>query len=486
MKLHNIILTILFTLSTPLSCQGQTDTTTPPPTTAVTADSMAPVELKPLDHTVEVGNSKPAAFKNTKANKITRSYKLDAFFDTLTALKRPCRIVHIGDSHVRGHSYTPETRKVLENAWGSQATKPQNIDYHTTAIATETGLPGLVYHAMGKNGATCAHFSTDDYISKVKELKPDLIIISFGTNECHVKNYDTTAHKQELGKLVRRLTEACGNATIMLTTPGGAYFSYKSSYEKMVKQKNGKSVTKKMYKYTYKQNQHTPTCVKVITDYAKRKDFALWDMYAICGGKTNSTTNWYDNKLMKADHVHYTHNGYKVQGDLLAEAILNAYNDYIKRRQDGTTTQATAPASVDNKQKPAAKKPAPAKPRAKAKAPAKPAQTPKADTNGVKPEVKKPAPKPAPKPAAKPAPQKKATPKPANTGNAAPAKPVSASPAKPAAPKPASPKATAPKPATPKPAPKPATPKQPASTSAKQPAAEATPTTNTTNTTQKN
>lgn len=369
MKFNNIFLTMLFTLSTTFSCQGQNDTTT---TTAAAPTDSAAAPILPLDHKVEVGNSKPKEFKNTKANVLTRGEKLDAFFDTLTALKRPCRIVHIGDSHVRGHSYTPEARKVLENAWGSQATKPQNIDYRTTAIATETGQPGLVYHAMGKNGATCAHFSTDDYVSKVKELKPDLIIISFGTNECHVKNYDTTAHKSELGKLVRKLTEACPNATMMLTTPGGAYFSFKSSYEKIVKQKNGKSVTKKMYKYTYKQNQHTPTCVKVISDFAKKKDFAMWDMYTICGGKTNSTTNWYDNKLMKADHVHYTHNGYKIQGDLLAEAILTAYNDYIKRKQEGPKTEEKAAAA---KQKPStAKKTTPAKP----KTPAKPAPKPAA------------------------------------------------------------------------------------------------------------
>ena len=463
MKFHNILLTLLFTLSTPLSCQGQTDTTkSPVVSTPETGDSTVAVQLKPLDHPVEVGNSKPAAFKNTKANIITRATKLDAFFDTLTALKRPCRIVHIGDSHVRGHSYTPEARKVLENAWGAQAAKPQNIDYHTTAIATETGLPGLVYHAFGKNGATCAHFSSDEYVNKVKELKPDLIIISFGTNECHMKKYDTTAHKQELAKLVRRLSESCSEATIMLTTPGGAYLSFKSSYEKIVKQKNGKSVTKKMYKYTYKLNQHTPTCVKVITDYAKKKDLALWDMYAICGGKTSWTTNWYDNKLMKADHVHYTHNGYKVQGDLLAEAILNAYNNYIKRKQEGTKPTTVQPAGP--KQKPAVKKPAPAKPRSQAKTPAKPAPAKPAAT--------------AQAPASKPAATTQSEPAKAVSPKSEPAKPGTTKPAtaKPAATKPATTKPTTSKPAAPKPAAtkpaaaKPATTKKPEEVK-KQPAA---------------
>lgn len=328
-KLH--LLWMFFAISTNISCQGHKEN---PITQEVKTDTTTKITIAPLDKIVEVGNSKPKGFKNTKPNKITRPEQLNNFFDTLTALKRPTRIVHIGDSHVRGHAFTVEARKVLENAWGNQAVEPQEITYKTTAIAKETGMPGLVYHALGKNGATCSHFIKNEYVSKVKELKPDLIIVSFGTNECHVKNYEVDAHKRELKRLLKILKDTCPQATIMLTTPGGAYFSYKHQTTKKVKLKNGNTVDKKTYVYSYKENHHTPTCVNTITTVANEKKLALWDMYAIGGGKEFSCKNWTGNKLMKNDHVHYTTNGYTVQGDLLAEAILRAYNDYLKRKKN--------------------------------------------------------------------------------------------------------------------------------------------------------
>lgn len=332
MRLNRLnLIGLLLAISSSTSCQSPKETPLPaaPDSTAQVAATTAP-----LTETVAVNNSVPKGFRKAGANKLVRPEQLDAFFDTLCAMKRPTRIVHIGDSHVRGHSLTVETRKVLENAWGKQATEPQEITYKTTALAKETGQPGLVYHALGKNGATCSHFTKPEFVSQVAALKPDLIIVSFGTNECHVKKYDVEAHKRELKRLLKLLKDNCPHATLMLTTPGGAFFSYKKQVTKQVKLKNGQLVDKKTYVYTYKENQHTPTCVNTITGIAAEKKLALWDMFAIGGGKEWSCKNWTQSKLMKNDHIHYTANGYQVQGDMLAEALLRAYNDYQKRKKN--------------------------------------------------------------------------------------------------------------------------------------------------------
>ncbi len=323
------------TICTSFSCQGQNDTQNKAKadTLAIKQESnAAPVELgKP----VKVGNSKPTTFKGTKPNIITRKEKLYPFFDTLLAMQRPTRIVHIGDSHVRGHSFTVEARKRLEKEWGAQAVEPQVIEYKTTALATETGKPGLVYHAFGKNGATCLDFTTNEYIQKIVSLKPDMIIISFGTNECHVKKYDPAPHRKALDKMLKLLNDSCPNAIIVMTTPGGAHFSKKRTVVKAVKQKNGKTINKKVNNTIYIENPSTATCVNTITTFAKENDLAVWDMFYIGGGKEFSTKNWVNNRLMKKDYVHYTLKGYKIQGDLLAEAILRAYNDYLKNKSNG-------------------------------------------------------------------------------------------------------------------------------------------------------
>ena len=79
----------------------------------------------------------------------------------------PVRVVHIGDSHVRGHVYPLVTRRCLESDFGAEAVYPDSITYRTGGLAHETGEPGLVYHIMGVNGATCVTFTTEN---KIKEI----------------------------------------------------------------------------------------------------------------------------------------------------------------------------------------------------------------------------------------------------------------------------------------------------------------------------
>lgn len=89
----------------------------------------------------------------------------------------PVRIVHIGDSHVRGHLYPLITRRRLEHDFGAEAVYPDVISYRTGGLAHETGEPGIVYHMIGINGATSVTFSDDEKIKEIASLHPDLIIV---------------------------------------------------------------------------------------------------------------------------------------------------------------------------------------------------------------------------------------------------------------------------------------------------------------------
>ena len=52
-------------------------------------------------------------------------------------------------------------------------------------------------------------------------------------------------------------------------------------------------------------------------------------MYNIVGGSLRACKNWIDAGLMRPDHVHYLPEGYTLQGELLYEAIIKAYNEYV-------------------------------------------------------------------------------------------------------------------------------------------------------------
>ena len=47
---------------------------------------------------------------------------------------------------------------------------------------------------------------------RIASLHPDLIIVSFGTNEAHSRRYLAQAHKMQIGRLLGMLKAACPEA----------------------------------------------------------------------------------------------------------------------------------------------------------------------------------------------------------------------------------------------------------------------------------
>ena len=63
-------------------------------------------------------------------------------------------------------------------------------------------------------------------------------------------------------------------------------------------------------------------------ELAEKHNAAVWDFYEVMGG-FNSIATWEKYRLAKRDKIHLTTIGYKLVGDLLFEAFLNAYKDFI-------------------------------------------------------------------------------------------------------------------------------------------------------------
>ena len=200
------------------------------------------------------------------------------------------RIVHIGDSHVRGHIYPQTTGTRLTETFGA-----------------------VSYIDKGVNGATCLTFTHPDRIAEIAALKPELLILSFGTNESHNRRYNINVHYNQMDELVKLLHDSLPNVPILLTTPPGSYESFRQRRRRR----------------TYAINPRTATAAETIRRYAKDHRLLVWDMYDVVGGKRRACTNWTDAKLMRPDHVHYLPEGYILQGNLLYQALIKAYNDYV-------------------------------------------------------------------------------------------------------------------------------------------------------------
>lgn len=253
-------------------------------------------EMNRANDTISVHIAFPSAFRETGRNEIIDSIALlSPVFEHLRQLRAglsedTVRIVHIGDSHVRGHIYPQTTGTRLTETFGA-----------------------VSYIDKGVNGATCLTFTHPDRIAEIAALKPELLILSFGTNESHNRRYNINVHYNQMDELVKLLRDSLPNVPILLTTPPGSYESFRQRRRRR----------------TYAINPRTTIAAETIRRYAKDHRLLVWDMYDVVGGKRRACTNWTEANLMRPDHVHYLPEGYILQGNLLYQALIQAYNDYV-------------------------------------------------------------------------------------------------------------------------------------------------------------
>ncbi|MDJ1468808.1 GDSL-type esterase/lipase family protein [Cytophagaceae bacterium YF14B1] len=176
-------------------------------------------------------------------------------------------------------------------------------------IALENDQPGIQYHSAGVNGAEVTSVLRMPSLEKnMAVLKPDLVIISLGTNDAF-RNLDTKLFKRNYGELIQRIRRASPHTSILLTTPGDNL--------------RGK-------KYV---NPDNAKAVKIMNELAEETGVAVWDFYEVMGG-LQSIKRWYVNKLAAYDKVHLTQHGYMLQAELLYDALLNDYETY-KHNKEG-------------------------------------------------------------------------------------------------------------------------------------------------------
>lgn len=181
---------------------------------------------------------------------------------------------------------------------------------HTTlfGLSFENGRPGVLYHAIGVNGARFEHYNKATMFARQTALlKPDLVIISLGTNESVQYPNIETGFLEQVQALVNGIRTYNPDAAFLLVTPPDAFL-------KKVKVNPGIEVVRRR-----------------ILEYAVDNGIAFWDMYRVNGG-VGSAMKWKESGLLRPDGLHFTRDGYALQGRLLFEAIMKSYNRYVADR----------------------------------------------------------------------------------------------------------------------------------------------------------
>lgn len=190
-------------------------------------------------------------------------------------------------------------------------TRVDTLELHTYAddkfargpiygFSLENGQDGVLYHAMGVNSACYLHWAKQpEVIRQSAALEPDLIVLSMGSNEAAGDHFHDDVFYREVDRFVRPLREANPAASILLTSPAQAF-------------RNGQP------------NPNFENISRTLRRYAEEQGVAFIDIYAATGGRA-SAGDWADHNLMARDRIHYTAEGYRIQGLLIYNALYNAY-----------------------------------------------------------------------------------------------------------------------------------------------------------------
>ncbi|MDR1525309.1 MAG: GDSL-type esterase/lipase family protein [Tannerella sp.] len=168
------------------------------------------------------------------------------------------------------------------------------------------GLPGILYHSIGVNGARFIDYTNRNYIRQLALLKPSLLIVSLGTNESFGRQFGKEQFRTQVDAFIQLVKEELPGTALLITTPAE---SYKRAYK-----------NKKRY---YVRNDNIAKVSDALTSYTEEKGIACWDLFSITGGN-NSCKNWFNAGMFGRDRIHFSSKGYGEQGVLLYKALIRS------------------------------------------------------------------------------------------------------------------------------------------------------------------
>jgi lysophospholipase L1-like esterase len=188
-----------------------------------------------------------------------------------------------------------------------------------TSWGIERRHPGVLFDSFGVSGATVDIVNHWDPLLvqwDLKQLRPSLIIVAYGTNEAFTFDFDATTYKQVFAQVLKSLRRMAPEASILVVGPPGGQRSSSNQRKSPSTGSTGRwetpeSVTEVRY------IQH---------DTAVAFGDAYWDWASVLGG-TRGFNNWVyaDPPLVRSDHIHFTVLGYETSAKALFNFLMDGY-----------------------------------------------------------------------------------------------------------------------------------------------------------------
>jgi len=175
----------------------------------------------------------------------------------------------------------------------------QESKFDLYGIILENTNTQINYHTIGVNGATAQSYLKCDYFSDhLNLIKPDLVILSLGTNEAYDDNFSRIEHEYIFKDLIYQIRDVSPKSAIIVISANDHLKNRQYSNDNVI---------------FVNQN---------IIKSSQDLNLAFWDFYSIMGGK-HSINEWYKKGLTSKDKLHFKRLGYEIQGDFFTNALIN-------------------------------------------------------------------------------------------------------------------------------------------------------------------
>ena len=196
--------------------------------------------------------------------------------------------------------------RLKSNTSGFRLTFPttDTIQFYGASLE-KSNTGGIIYHSIGANGAKYSDFNkTVRFWKQLNKLKADCYIISLGTNEAQDPNLTADAFLVDVKITVKKLRQISPDACIILTTPPVSYYK------------------------KHRPNQSLEVITEALIDYCNQNNLVYWDLFHASKGLEGAKT-WKATQFLRSDLVHFSREGYILQGNLFVDAFVKTWNDFL-------------------------------------------------------------------------------------------------------------------------------------------------------------